>query len=137
MPRVQRGERVLEDHLHPPPQRAQLSLAGVGDVAPVEDDAPAGRLVQAQQRTADGRLAAARLANETERLAAVDLERDVVDGAHVAHVPVENEPGLDRKPDAQVLRPDERTVRRRAHATAPTRWRSHSSAGTGLKQATK
>src|SRR5581483_3719855 len=37
--RVQRRERVLEDHLHPPPQRPELALAEVGDVVPVEDDA--------------------------------------------------------------------------------------------------
>ena len=38
VPRVQRRERVLEDHLHAPPQRAQLALAEVRDVPAVEAD---------------------------------------------------------------------------------------------------
>jgi hypothetical protein len=38
--RVQRGERVLEDHLHVAAQRPHLAAPGPRDVAPAEGDAP-------------------------------------------------------------------------------------------------
>jgi hypothetical protein len=139
MPRVERRERVLEDHLHAAPQRPQLPVAELGDVSPVEDDAAVSRLVEPQDRPADGRLAAAGLADETERLPATDRQRHVVDGADVADVAVEDEPALDREVLLQVLQLDERPSAvagiESAHAVAATRVRSHSSAGTGLKQA--
>jgi hypothetical protein len=41
--------------------------------------------------------------DSAERLAAADLEADVVDRLDVADVAVEDDPALDRKPDLQVL----------------------------------
>ena len=105
------------------------------DVGAVEDDLPRGRLVEPQERAADRRLAAARLADQPERLAALDRERDAVDRLHVPDVPVHHDPAPDREPDLEVLDLDERVAAVRAHAALPTRERCHSSAGTGLKQA--
>ena len=118
--RVERRERVLEDHLHPPPQRLELALAERGDVLAVEDDPARGRLVQAEERPPDRRLAAARFADEAERLAAADLEADAVDRADVADVAVEHDPGLDREVDLEVLDLDEVAVAA-AHPTAAAR----------------
>ena len=115
---------ILEDHLHPPAQRPQLALAEVRDVRAVEDDLAAGGLVQAQERAADGRLAASGLADEPERLAALDLERDAVDGLHVADVAVHDDPASDREPDAEVVDLDERVAHVTPHhraASAATR----------------
>src|SRR6185369_6855870 len=67
--RVERAERVLEDDLHvapPPRQRAPVELE---DILAREADAAAARLDQAQERAAEGRLAAARLADDAQRLA--------------------------------------------------------------------
>ncbi len=105
--RVQRRERILEDHLHPAPQRSQLALAQRGDIATVEHDPPGRRLVEPEDRPTDGRLAAARFAHEPEGLAAADRQRDVVDSANVADVAVEHDAALDREPDPQVLELDE------------------------------
>ena len=74
--RVQRRIRVLEDHLH--------LLAHVGDVLcrdrlAVEDDLACRRLIEPQNRASDGRLAAAGLADQTQRLAAPDGKRHIVD----------------------------------------------------------
>src|SRR5205085_10171197 len=88
VPRVERRERILEDHLHPPTQRAQRVLTEIRDVLAVEDDLAAGRLVETQDRAAHGRLSAAGLADEAERLAALERQRDAVDRAHVADVAV-------------------------------------------------
>src|SRR5215210_1937815 len=152
--RVQRRVRILEDHLHPAPERAQLALVERRDVLAVEGDPSGGRLVQAEDCAADGRLPAARLAHEPERLAALDVERDAVDRLDVADVPVEDEPALDREPDLDVVERDQGAVSAplRGHAgfavvpgvfavlphlaTAASRDFCHSSAGTGLKQAT-
>src|SRR5919108_2667317 len=110
-------------------------LAKRRDVAPVEHDATVGRLVQTQDRPPDGRLATAGLADEPDGLAAADRERDVVDRSDVTDVAVEHESALDREVDLQVLELDERPGAVH-HAVAAARVRSHSSIGTGLKQAT-
>jgi hypothetical protein len=59
VPRVERREGILEDHLHPPAQRAQIRVAELGDVLAVEADGSGGRLVQPQKGAPDRRLAAA------------------------------------------------------------------------------
>src|SRR5439155_23045983 len=88
--RVQGRERILEHDLHAPPQRLEVALAEAGDVLAVEDDAARGRPVQPEQRPADSGLAAARLADEPERLAAANLEAEVVHRARLPHLPVDD-----------------------------------------------
>ena len=68
----------------------------------VELDAPVGRVDQPDHRPREGRLAAARLAHQAQRLAAAHVERHAVDGAHVADVALEDEPLRDREVDLQV-----------------------------------
>jgi hypothetical protein len=108
--RVERGVRVLEDHLHPPPERAQLRLTECGDVLPVEDDPAGCRLVEPQDRSPDRRLAAAGLSDKAERLPALDRERDAVDGFDVADVAVHDHSAFDREPDLHVLELNERAI---------------------------
>ena len=57
------------------------------DVLAVEDDAPARGLDGAQDEPPGGRLAAAALPDEAERLPGLDGEADAVDGAHDAPRP--------------------------------------------------
>jgi len=59
MPGVERGVRVLEDHLDLAPQRPHLARPQVRDVVTVDHDLAAGRLVQPGQQAAGGGLAAA------------------------------------------------------------------------------
>ena len=75
---------------------------------PSKTIAPGGRLVEPEHRPADGRLAAAGLADEAERLAALDRERHAVHGLDVTDVAVEDDPALDREPDLEVVELDER-----------------------------
>ena len=96
--RVEARERVLEDHLHLPPQRAELTLAKPGDRTALEDDVAAGGLEQADDAAPESRLAAAGLAHEPERLALVDGQRDAVDRVHASRLPCERSP-----PDGEVL----------------------------------
>ena len=94
--RVERGERVLEDDLHVAPHVAQLLARRVGDVASLEPDLARAGLDQPQDAAPGGRLAAAALADEAERLAAPDLEADAVDRVHRADLPPEH-PAMDRE----------------------------------------
>ena len=73
--RVERRVRVLEDHLHPPAQRAQLraSRASVMSCA-VERRSRPRSAREPQDRAAERGLAAALLADQAERLAALDRE---------------------------------------------------------------
>jgi len=101
--------RVLEDDLDLRAHFAQLGFGELEDVLPVEEDLARRLVLQAQDRAADGGLAAAGLADETHRGAALDFERNVVDGLDVADGHLE-QARLDREilleilDDQQVLR---------------------------------
>src|SRR6185437_3298495 len=81
-PRVERRVRVMEDHVHVPAQRAHLAPREVGDVGAEDADRPVGRLDEAHDAVADGRLAAARLADQADELARADRQRHAVDRLH-------------------------------------------------------
>ena len=73
---------VLEDHLHVAAQRAAAGPAGSPNTSsPRNVNDPGRRLDEPQQAARRGRLAAARLADQAERLALVDGEAHAVDGA--------------------------------------------------------
>src|SRR5690606_3399236 len=79
-PGIERRIRVLEDHLHLPPDPGELLLRGVGDVLAPEDDLPVRRLVQANDGPADRGLARPGLAYKADRFTCLEREADVVDG---------------------------------------------------------
>jgi hypothetical protein len=106
--RVQRRVRILEHHLHAAAQRPQLVCTKLRDVLPIEEDSAFCRLVEPEDRSAHGRLSAAGLTDEANRLASIDRQRDVVDGTDVADVAVEQDAALDREVDLEVLDLDER-----------------------------
>ena len=64
-PRVERRDRILEDHLHPGARFTHGVAAHLGELASFEDDRPAGRPRQLHDRPAGGALSAARLADDT------------------------------------------------------------------------
>ena len=90
------ADRVLEDDLHP----AAHLLEGVAvegeDVLAVERHRACRRRDEAQDRPPQGRLAAAGLTHEAQRLAAADVDRDVVDRVHLPDRPAEH-PARDRE----------------------------------------
>ena len=77
--RVEARVRVLEDHLELAPPLPQVLALERQEVLAVERDRARQRLRDAHDRPADRGLARARLADEPERLAARDGERDAVD----------------------------------------------------------
>src|SRR5579871_1582223 len=93
--RVERGLRVLEDHLHLAADGLELRPARFGDVLAAEAYGAIRRLDQPHQGADESRLPAARFADDAERLAWTQLERDVVDGMDLADLPVDDEAGLD------------------------------------------
>ena len=109
--RVDRGERVLEDHRHlaavaqPRPPRAHRRQRGARVfLALGEVDLPARRLVHPGEQPRDGRLAAAALPRQGDDLALADLEVHVVDGVQG---PLGQRPA-DLEMPAQVLGPQQR-----------------------------
>src|SRR5688572_1905549 len=70
--RIERGERILEDHLH----------LESGFLRPAVADVAAGGLEDPSDHTAERRLAAARLAHQPDHLAVLDDERDIVHCVH-------------------------------------------------------
>ncbi len=77
-PRVERGERVLEDDLHPPPQRPQVAAPGPVEPDPFQRDLAGRGPEQAEHGTGERRLPAAGLADDGVRLAGRDAEADAV-----------------------------------------------------------
>ncbi len=94
---VERRVGVLEDHLHLPPKRLELSPPQPDDLAPVEAHRARGRLEKLEDGAAQGGLPAAGFADQAERLALGDVEADPVHGAHAADLVVEDDPDLDRE----------------------------------------
>ena len=98
--RIERGQRILEDHPDcRPTQLLPLRLGQGAEIALVQPHSPArhlpGRLEQAQDGVADGRLPGSGFAHDPEDLAGLDLERHAFhrnDGAAAA-----------RELDAQIL----------------------------------
>src|SRR4029453_18032967 len=78
--RVQRRERILEDHLHLRPERANPAAAAqTGDVDVLEHDRAACRCVQVAEQASDGALSAATFADERGDAAPAQSETYVVD----------------------------------------------------------
>ena len=82
--RIERRVRVLEDHLHAPPQRADRRLAGMGDVGAGKDDLAGRRFVQPRDQPRQSRLAATGFAHQSDGFAGKDLQVDAIDGAQHA-----------------------------------------------------
>jgi hypothetical protein len=85
---IERGERVLEDHLHLSPQRAQFlaskpSHVNLGPSLSAEAYFARGWSNGAQDAARGGGLAAALLADQRQGFTPVDGEADVIDRAHV------------------------------------------------------
>ena len=79
---VDAGVGVLEDRLGAAAEPSQLALGRLRQVDAVEHDAPLGDGRQPQRGPAQRRLAAAGLADDGHRLAALQRQRHAVDGAH-------------------------------------------------------
>src|SRR5262249_27669552 len=81
-PRVERADRILEDHLRLRALAPQLLPAQGGEVDVVEHHMARRRRRQLHDRLASGALAAARLTNEPDGLTREHVEADVGDGMH-------------------------------------------------------
>ena len=106
---VQARVRVLEDHHQLAADRAHVGPVQVRDVAAVEGDPAARRIEQAHQAARHRRLAAARLADDAERLTLLDGEADPVDGLDARDLLLEDDPARDREVLDEVL-DDEQVV---------------------------
>src|SRR5690348_7202816 len=87
----------------------------MGDVVAVEDDLPSRRLEQPGDATSHRRLAAARLADDTERLAGLKREVDAVDRLDLRDLLLEHEAAGDGEVLLEVL--DDEQL---AHAALPS-----------------
>ena len=82
--RVQRAERVLEDHLQRAPRLEQPAALQADEVVALEAHRARLRPRRLQHRARERRLARAGLADHAERLAGAHVEGDVGDGLHHA-----------------------------------------------------
>ncbi|MGY4361227.1 hypothetical protein ACVW0J_007720 [Bradyrhizobium sp. i1.7.7] len=81
--RIEARERILEHHLHAAAHLAHRARMCVVDALAVEDHLARRDVEQPQDGTADRGLAAAGLADQRQRLALRDFERDTVDGIDI------------------------------------------------------
>ncbi len=135
--RIERRERVLEDHLHARAVLEQFLLpVHRADVLAAVEDRAAGRCVQARDETRDRALAAAALADECRHGALLQREGDVVDGAQ--HLPVQQRRARDREALREPLHVEgalRSRYSRHAHRSSvrwqATRWPGSTSRSTG------
>ena len=82
--RVERRVRILEDDLDDAAALEPLRPARpAGQLPALEHHAPRRRLLQADEHPRDGRLAGARLADDAQRTARIELEGDATDRVHL------------------------------------------------------
>jgi hypothetical protein len=79
--RVQTPVRVLKDHLHLFALAAKLTVGQGRERPTLEAHLTGCQWLDSQDRTSDGRLSGARLADKRQRLSGVERETDAVDGA--------------------------------------------------------
>ncbi len=104
--RIERGVRVLKDHLRPLAKGEQPGLVEREHVAVVEQHPARSGFGQAENRAAEGTLAAAALADQAQRLAALEPETDAIHRLdHPARAPGDDLPDPERQRivDRQVL----------------------------------
>ena len=77
--RVERRNRVLEDHLHACAGLAHVVTTHLGELASLEDHRSTGRPRQLHDGPAGGALAAARFADDAQSFAAQHIEADPAD----------------------------------------------------------
>ena len=98
-PGRERGEGILEDDLHLGTEVAHFLAGEIVDLLPVEEHLTAGLFARETQNGAPrGRLAAARLADQTHRRPAFQVEGNAVDRLDVA-----DRPGEEAALDGEVL----------------------------------
>src|SRR4029079_3176186 len=82
-PRVERRDRVLEDHLDARARAPQLLAVQFHELVHGTHNRSRRRSRQLHDRLAGRRLAASRLADETERLTDANVDADVGDRVHL------------------------------------------------------
>ena len=82
LPVVERRVGILEHVLQSPATVPQRRARKRAEVHAVEQHASGARLFEPDDRAPEGRLAAARLADQADDLARVQLDGNVVDGMH-------------------------------------------------------
>src|SRR6185436_6381673 len=110
---------VLEDDLDALAQLARPPLALTEHRGSFEQDLARRRLVELQEQAAERALPRAALPDETDGLAAVDRERDVVDGDEYARR-IAAQPAGQLPADREVLREVPRLEDRRRRGHLPT-----------------
>src|SRR5262249_8101326 len=116
--RIQRRERILENHLDPSAELPHLARAQLGELDAVELDRSGRRLDQAKNHAACRGLAATGFADEAERLTGHHVERDVLHGADDAVLASEHS-ALDRKMLDEITNREQRLrLSRNGHAPA-------------------
>ncbi len=115
--RVQRGVRVLEDHLDVAADRLELARTGVGDIHTLEEDLTARRLVQPGDQPTGGGLAAAGLTDEAEGLPGLEREGDAIHRLDLAQGLRDHTAGLDGEVHDQVTHVEKRSGHQRTAAS--------------------
>jgi hypothetical protein len=82
VPRVERTDRVLKDHLDPATHLLRVGAREAAERMPVYRDRSRCGRDEAHDRPRQGRLPRARLAGDAQHLSLDDLERDLVHGAN-------------------------------------------------------
>ena len=86
-PRIKTPSRILEDHLHLLPQVAQLPALKLRKFGPFKRHTSTGGTNQLQDRSSHSRLSATAFSHNSERLAPIERNRDVIHSSNDLTLP--------------------------------------------------
>src|SRR2546425_12789396 len=88
--RIQRGIRVLEDHLHALACQSQFLAIHLGQIFVTKQNLPGCRFIQPYDGTANGRFTGTTFTYKPQSLSAFDAKTDAVNSTHITDYPLEN-----------------------------------------------
>src|SRR5262249_6285192 len=88
---IQRGKRVLKDHLHTLALLSQFVPIQLCQVFVFKKHLPGSRFIQSHDGTPDGRFAGTAFTYKPQRLPTFDAKTDAINRAHIANYTLEDD----------------------------------------------
>ena len=133
-PRVQRTERVLEDHLHILTVFAHLCLIEGSNVIAIKLDRSRCDLFKLQNAAASRSLAAARFTNQSQGFTLVHGKGNTVDRFHLCNFALDDDAFGNRKVHPQVIHLQEVRLLRGTRSRRRFFYRAHDASLVGLSK---
>jgi hypothetical protein len=118
--RIERGVRILEDHLKVAPHATQLLPLNLGEILPIEKHMTGRWAIELKHGSSQGALPTSRFTDKTERFSTSNGQAHVIDCFDPANASLNNETSRNREIDFQILQLDQNAIAAHLGATSFT-----------------